>query len=150
MITGFEHMGITVSDLDRSLHFYCGLLGMRLDGRFRKSEPYVQRVVGHYPDVTLEIAMLTIPGTETEFELIQYHGVDGRPVDADTGNPGTGHLSVFVDDLGTLYERLSAAGVASVSEPQISTAGVHVGKRLVYMKDPDGIRVELVETGAAA
>jgi catechol 2,3-dioxygenase-like lactoylglutathione lyase family enzyme len=55
------------------------------------------------------------------------------------------HFSLFVDDLIELYERLSAAGVEFVSDPQSSDAG-HLKRGLVvYMKDPDGIRVELVQ-----
>lgn len=110
------------------------------------SEPYVQRVVGYYPDVTLEIALLSIPGTDVFLEILEYRGVDKQPVDPATANPGTGHFCLFVDDLDEMYARLNAAGVEFVSELETPTIGPNQGGRLVYMKDPDGIRVELVQT----
>jgi catechol 2,3-dioxygenase-like lactoylglutathione lyase family enzyme len=148
MITGCDHIGIQVRDLERSVRFY-EQLGLECTDRFSKSEPYVQRVVGYHPDVTLAIAMLAIPGTDVELEILEYQGVDGTPVDPAPANPGTGHFCLFVDDLGELYERLLAAGVEFTSEPQTATAGPIEGQRLVYLEDPDGIRVELVETRRA-
>ena len=145
MITGCEHIGIQVRDVARSARFYEEHLGFTLVARFSKSEPYVQRVVGYHPDVTLEIAMLAIPGTEVQLEILEYRGVARTPVDTSTANPGTAHFSLFVDDLDALYARLRSAGVEFVSEVQTATAGPLAGGRLVYMKDPDGIRVELVE-----
>lgn len=149
MVTGCEHIGIQVRDVERSARFYQEALGFELLSRFSKSEPYVQRVVG-YPGVTLEIAMLAIPGTEVQLEILEYRDAGGTPVDTGTANPGTAHFSLFVDDLGELYDRLAADGVEFVSAPEIATAGPLEGQRLVYMKDPDGIRVELVETGRAS
>ena len=145
MITGCEHIGIQVSDVDRSARFYEEHLGFTKVARFSKSEPYVQRVVGYYPDVTLEIVVLAIPGTEVQLEILEYRGVAKTPVDPSTANPGTAHFSLFVDDLDALYTRLSRAGVEFVSEVQTATAGPLAGGRLVYMKDLDGIRVELVQ-----
>jgi catechol 2,3-dioxygenase-like lactoylglutathione lyase family enzyme len=145
VITGCDHIGIQVRDLERSVHFYEGALGFVCTSRFTKDEPYVQRVVGYHPDVILDIAMLAIPGTDVELEILRYRGVDGTPVDPAPANPGTAHFCLFVDDLGAIYERLSSDGVEFVSEPQTATAGPIAGQRLVYMKDPDGIRVELVE-----
>lgn len=146
-VTGCEHIGMQVRDVERSARFYREALGFRLRSRFSMSEAYVQRVVG-YPGVTLEIATLRIPGTEVELELLEYRGVEGTPVDPATGNPGTMHFSVFVDDLDGMYERLAADGVEFVSPVQTSVTGPLEGGRVVYMKDPDGIRVELVQLPA--
>jgi catechol 2,3-dioxygenase-like lactoylglutathione lyase family enzyme len=145
MVTGFEHVGIQVRDVERSARFYVEQLGFELLERTSRSEPYVQKVVGYYPNVVLEIAYLGIPGTNVCLEILEYRGVKRAPVDPATANPGTGHFSLFVDDLDALYARLSSHGVDFVSEVQTSTAGSIKGSRVVYMMDPDGIRVELVE-----
>ena len=144
-MTGFEHVGIQVRDVERSARFYEDQLGFIRVGRWSKSEPYVQRIVGHYPDVTLEIAYLQIPHTDVYLEILEYRGVPRTPVDPATANPGTGHFSLYVDDLDALYRRLKADGVQFVSEVQTSTAAPIPGSKIVYMIDPDGIRVELVE-----
>lgn len=148
MITGCEHIGIQVRDVERSARFYEQHLGFTRLARFSKSEPYVQRVVG-YPGVTLEMAILAIPGTEVQLEIIEYRGVERAPVDPATANPGTAHFSLFVDNIDELYTRLSGQGVEFVSEVQTATAGLTSGGRLVYLKDPDGIRVELVQLATA-
>jgi catechol 2,3-dioxygenase-like lactoylglutathione lyase family enzyme len=145
MVVGCEHIGIQVRDLERSIRFYEDHLGFECVLRGTRSEPYVQRVVGYYPDVTLELAELAIPGTEVRLEIVEYRGVAGAPIDPATANPGTVHFSLFVDDIDGMYERLTAEGVEFVSEVQTSTAGPLAGGRVVYMKDPDGIRVELVQ-----
>jgi len=59
MVKGLWHFSFTVSDLDRSLEFYCGLLGMQLRLEQRQANPYTRRLVG-YPDATLRVAQLTI------------------------------------------------------------------------------------------
>jgi lactoylglutathione lyase len=146
MVRGCEHIGIQVRDLERSVRFYAEHLGFKPVLRASRSEPYVQKVVGYFPDVTLEIAELEIPGTEVRLEIVEYRGVEGTPVDPATANPGTVHFSLFVQDLDEMYVRMRARGVEFVSTVQTSTAGPLTGGKVVYLKDPDGIRVELVET----
>jgi lactoylglutathione lyase len=145
VVIGFEHVGIQVRDVERSARFYEEQLGFKRVARWSKSEPYVQRLVGYYPDVTLEIAYLQVPGSNVYLEILEYKGVPKSPVDTATANPGTAHFSLFVENLDELYRRLKSNGVQFVSEVQTSTAGPIQGSRLVYMIDPDGIRVELVE-----
>jgi catechol 2,3-dioxygenase-like lactoylglutathione lyase family enzyme len=146
VVKGCDHIGIQVRDVELSARFYEETLGFQRVERWTLSHPYVQRVVGHYPDVTLEIALLAIPDSDLFLEVLEYRGVDGAAIDPDTANPGTAHLCLFVDDLDELHRELTAKGVEFVSEVQTPTWGPNEGGRLVYMKDPDGIRVELVET----
>jgi lactoylglutathione lyase len=67
-------------------------------------------------------------------------------VDTGTANPGTAHTAYFVDDMDALYARLVAAGVRAVSPPVSPTIGPNVGGKAVYLMDPDGIRVELIQS----
>ena len=146
VVSGCDHIGIQVADLDRSARFYEEKLGFEPVDRWTMSQEYVQKVVGYHPDVTLEIALLAIPDTEVFLEILEYRGVEKAPIDPRTANPGTAHFCVFADDFDSLYERLVGEGVRFVSEPQTPTVGPNKGGRLVYMIDPDGIRVELVQT----
>jgi lactoylglutathione lyase len=72
--------------------------------------------------------------------------VERSSVDTRTANPGTAHIAFFVDDLDALYADLRARGVASVSDPVTPTIGPNKDGRAVYMIDPDGIRVELIQS----
>lgn len=146
MISGCDHIGIQVRDLERSTRFYEEHLGFKRVARWTMSRPYVQKLVGYYPDVVLEIAMLTIPETDVFLEILEYRNVDKTPVDTATANPGTAHFCLFCENLDEVYGRLVAKGVEFVSEVQTPDAGPNKGGRIVYMIDPDGIRVELVQT----
>jgi catechol 2,3-dioxygenase-like lactoylglutathione lyase family enzyme len=142
-VLGLSHAGIQVSDADRSIAFY-ELLGLELASRWTNDRPYVQRLVG-YPGVALDCAFMSIPGSSSFLEILQYHGTHGVPIDPATANTGTGHLCLYVRDLETLYAKLLRAGVEFICPPQIPDVGANKGGRVLYLKDPDGIRVELTE-----
>jgi catechol 2,3-dioxygenase-like lactoylglutathione lyase family enzyme len=141
-----DHCGLPGRAVARPARFYEEKLGFERVDRWTMSAEYVQKVVGYHPDVTLEIVLLAIPDSEVFLEILEYAGVDRDPIDPDTGSPGTAHFCLFVDGLEELYERLLGEGVQFVSELQTPTTGPNQGGKLVYMIDPDGIRVELVET----
>jgi catechol 2,3-dioxygenase-like lactoylglutathione lyase family enzyme len=143
-ISGFSHTGVQVADVERSITFY-ELLGLSLGSRWSNGEEYVGRQVG-YPGVTLEVAVMTVPGSDVVLELLEYRGVEGAPIDPATANPGTGHFCLAVEDLEGLHHQLETAGIEFISAPQTPTIGPNRGGRAVYLKDPDGFRVELLES----
>ncbi len=144
-ITSYSHIGIQVADLDLSLKFYVGLLGFELVWRWVRTEDYIKVITG-YPEVELHAALLRARQGDMLLEILEYRNVDRSPVDTSTANPGTAHMAFNVKDLVGIYERLSARGVRFVSAPVTPTVGPNQGGKAVYMIDPDGIRVELIET----
>lgn len=144
-IIGPHHTGLQVHDLERSVAFYRDVLGFEVVFAWNPQAPYVGELVG-YPDVDLHAAILRPPDSEVFLELLEYRNVERMPVDTRTANPGTAHTAYFVDDLDALYADLVAKGVESVSPPVTPTIGPNKGGRAVYMIDPDGIRVELIQT----
>jgi len=144
-ITGFHHVGITVSSLERSLAFYRDLLGFEEVFSWNPQAEYIGTLVG-YPEVDLHVSILKFPNSPVRLELLEYQGVKGENIDPNNGNSGTVHIAFFVDNLDTVYDRLEASGVLSVSRPVTPTIGPNMGGRAVYMVDPDGVRVELIQT----
>lgn len=142
-IVGAHHTCYQVADLERSLAFYRDLLGFEQIWQRVNEEEYVRRIVGQ-PNATLHQAMLRFPGSDHNLELIDYRGVDRTPVDTNPVNPGTAHICLLVRDVRAFYDKLVAAGVASVSEPVAVTSGPNAGRLAVYMIDPDGFRLELL------
>lgn len=138
-------MGLQVRDLEQSLGFYRDILGFEVVFAWNPRAPYIGELVG-YPDVDLHAAILRPPDSDVMLELLEYRNVERTPVDTSTANPGTAHIAFFVDDLDALYVGLVARGVRSVSPPVTPTIGPNEGGRAVYMLDPDGIRVELIQT----
>ena len=138
-IDGARHAGITVSDLDRSLEFYCGLLGLELLWRRLYEEREITRIVG-VPEATgLEIAMLRVPESDFDVELIQYHGCESPSGSSPPSHHGTGHFCVFVTGIEALYEELRDRGVRFRSDGPVEMgAGPNKGGKSLYSLDPDG------------
>jgi catechol 2,3-dioxygenase-like lactoylglutathione lyase family enzyme len=139
-----RHAGITVSDLDRSLEFYCDKLGIELLWRRLYDEPEIRRIVG-VPEATgLDIAMLQLPGGDLQIELLEYKGCGRRSGSAPPSDSGTGHFALFVDDIQAAYDDLAAQGVLFRSDgPVEMSAGANRGGKSLYSLDPDGYVIEL-------
>jgi len=145
-ITGPRHAGITVSDLDRSLAFYEGLLGLEVLWRRLYEEPEISRIVGVPEATALDIAMLRVPGSDFEVELLEYRGVEPLSGASPPSHAGTGHFCLFVTGIDELHAELRGHGVAFRSDgPVEMTAGANAGGKSLYSLDPDGYVVELHE-----
>jgi lactoylglutathione lyase len=144
-IEGVSHFGIQVASLERSIAFYRDLLGLEMLAHWVRDQPYIQDLVG-YPGVELQVAIFRFPNSESFLEVLEYRNVEKNAVDTSTANPGTAHFCLYVPDLDALHERLLGAGVEFVSGVKSPTIGPNKGAKAIYMIDPDGIRVELLET----
>jgi lactoylglutathione lyase len=143
-----HHIGVQVLSLPRSLAFYHDLLGLEVVSQGKRRDPYIGEIVGR-ASLEILVAILRLPGSEVFIELLEYLNVPRQHVDADTVNTGTTHIALEVSDVDALHQYLAAHGVASVSPPVAITAGANKGGKAVYMIDPDGVRVELVERAEA-
>ena len=141
----FSHFGICVSDLGRSLRFYCQALG------FEKAESHE---IGHefaalmdLPDVA--VTSQFIRRGPTAIELLAFADPapfgDGRR--RAVNQLGLTHLSFRVDDLAATAARIVELGGAVVesSRTKIDLGGATL--QFVYCTDPDGVRVELMDFG---
>jgi lactoylglutathione lyase len=148
-IVGLFHGGVTVSDLDRAVAFYCDVLGFSLAAQRDASEDYL-REMHTQPFTTVRMAFLAIPNSATMIELIQYEGVDTNVPRYEPSDPSTGHLCFLVDDIHAVDARLRAIGLRSRSERPIQiTAGPNIGGWAVYFHDPDGYPLEFIQRAQA-
>ena len=147
-LTGIWHTSFTVSNLEKSLEFYCGLLGMEIYHQQVQQNEYTSKLVA-YPDAHLKVAMLRIPGAFAgpsyhHLELVEYVHPRGEPTDVATNRAGAPHLAFVVDDLRAEMARLIAAGVRFKADTPVDiVAGVNQGGATVYLLDPDDITLEL-------
>jgi catechol 2,3-dioxygenase-like lactoylglutathione lyase family enzyme len=141
--SGLDHVGFAVGDLDRSVEWYTFFLGEPPLLRKTWDVEYVGRVVG-YPGVKMEGAFWRLPGG-TVLELLEY--LDPRPgrVDMETYNAGNAHLCLVVDDLAADFERLRGQVEFRDPEPVDIPWGPYRGGRACYLRDPDGISIELIQ-----
>lgn len=145
-----HHLGLTVTDIDRSIHFYRDLLGMELIGRRPSvSDGYVGQQTG-YDDVELNVASFRVsPASRQTMEVVQYMNHTGEPAPTSTNRPGNSHLCLLVDDLAAAVTDLSAEGVRFKSAPVEITAGPNRGGLVIYLFDPDDYMLEMFQPAAA-
>jgi catechol 2,3-dioxygenase-like lactoylglutathione lyase family enzyme len=145
-----HHTGYTVSDLDRSVVFYRDLLGCEVLATQEKEGGYLAAIVG-YPDAHVRMAHLRLPGGEHVIELFEYLAPVGDRADVEPRNVGASHLCFIVSDLRALYASLLERGVTSFVSPPVEVdTGMNRGGLALYLRDPDGITVELFQPPAAA
>lgn len=143
-VLGVDHVSVTVADLERSVRFYHDLLGIPVHGTGVEESASVTAVVGvdrarfRYADLDL--------GHGHILELLQYLSPKGTPHRSNVYDPGSGHIAFRVDDLDAMLAKLKADGIQARSEPvDLEDPAWWAGARVVYLTDPDGATVELVE-----
>jgi catechol 2,3-dioxygenase-like lactoylglutathione lyase family enzyme len=144
-----NHVNIVVADMERSLAFYVGLLGMRATFEVELEGAWIEQVTG-LVGVSARCVFCQPPGGGVRFELLEYRrpaGESGRAADSVPSTVGLRHVAFEVEDVAAEYERLTAAGVRFVSPPITVPFGVagDIRKRLCYALDPDGVLVEFAD-----
>ena len=137
----FSHLGICVSDLDRSLRFYCDGLG------FEKAESFpIDSTFADALEVPGEVVLTSqfIRREGVAIELLHFRspGPVGEPSQR-RNQLGITHLSFLVDDVDATAAALVAAGGA-VLQATRTTGDV---LDLLFLRDPDGVRIELMASG---
>ena len=128
MLIGFEHIGTTSGNLDKTIAFYCDLIGLRL--------------VLRKPQASGELAFLDAGGGMLEIFAPATAIAPAHDVPSDQA--GLRHVTFAVAGLDAMVSRLEAAGVAIVERPR-PAHNTELIKRVAFVRDPDGTLVELIE-----
>jgi catechol 2,3-dioxygenase-like lactoylglutathione lyase family enzyme len=148
-IVGAHHTSFTVAYLEQSLAFFRDVLGLELLGQREVRDEYFGRIVG-LPGCAVRAALLRIPRSDHHVELFEYLQPQGQPQHPRPCDPGSSHLSLLVDDLPKWYQEWRGKGIAPVSEPVLITAGPNRGGYGLYLRDPNGILIELFQLPSGA
>lgn len=144
-ITGFHHFSIACSDADRSIAFYRDLFGFELVAE-REVEPggFVEAITG-VDGANVRIVHLQRDGFN--FELLEYREPRGDLRARGLEHAGSAHLCLISDDLDAEYERLRRhrVPVRSRGGPVTVAGGPNDGGKGLYVEDPDGNAVEVVQ-----
>jgi catechol 2,3-dioxygenase-like lactoylglutathione lyase family enzyme len=144
---GIVHVGVTVSDLERSVRFYTEGLGLEVAVRQTSAAGYLA-LVGH-PGVEIATAFVEAPGDGVRIELQEYRRVgDHGTREPGTAPVGSSHICLRVDDVAAALGRAEAAGGRRVTDPVGIDSGINDGGAAVYLRDPDGYTIELFQPPA--
>lgn len=149
-IVAADHTGITVSNLERSLAFWRDVLGFEYSHTTHQKGKMAEEITG-VADAEINLAVVKAPGGH-KIELLEYLApadrkkrTDLRPCDV-----GHVHVALTVDDLEAVLNTIAASDCKGAGEPQTLTSGPNAGKRVVYVRDPDGTTIEFMELPASS
>lgn len=140
-IKRFDHVGVTVQDLDLVTEFFVSL-GLEVEGRTFVEGDFIDTVTG-IPDSRSEIVMLNAPGGGTSVELSSFvrpDAVPGSP-EAMANELGLRSLAFEVEDLQGSVDQLAAQGYGLVG----GVGSYEDVWRMAYVRGPEGIIVALAE-----
>jgi catechol 2,3-dioxygenase-like lactoylglutathione lyase family enzyme len=136
-----SHVGICVSDLDRSLRFYCEGLGFEPSDRYELESaqlPGIERSLEVRADVALTSQMIERDGLRIELLHFRDPAAVGSP-SSRRNQLGFTHLCFYVDNVDVAAERMLDFG-AVVLDATRSNPGTDI----LFLMDPDGVRIELM------
>jgi len=148
MPAAFSHLGICVSDLERSRRFYREGLGFEEVGTHRVGEEFASLM--EVPGVDVDSAMLARDGVTVELLGFRAPGCVGEPVRRPMNQLGLTHLSFRVDDVDASASAVERAGGVVIGTTRTTLDAQGVTLDFVYCTDPDGTRIELMCLGGAA
>jgi catechol 2,3-dioxygenase-like lactoylglutathione lyase family enzyme len=134
-----HHVGLTVGDLDRSVEWYSGNFTLREVARNHLEGELISQQTD-LPSTRIDVSLLA--GSNTIVELLCYRNPVGRPNTLRTCDVGAAHVCIVVDDLDATCRAMQRRGVTFHADP-CSLIGE---ERMMYVRDPDGIMVELLQT----
>ena len=148
---GACHVSPIVSDLDQSARFYHDLLGMDLMPPPPPGLLPWDTDPGHLnlhglPDARLRFIQARMPGVRCGIELVEFAGVDRKPVRRRYQDPGAATLILIVRDIDRAFAALEKGGaqVVTTGGRPVSTSEANK-TRAVTVRDPDGHFVELAQ-----
>ena len=143
-IIAADHTGITVSNLERSLAFWRDVLGFEFSHTAHQKGELAQEITG-IEGAELKLAVLKTPGGH-KIELLEYLApADRKRTNLRPCDVGSVHVALLVEDLNAALDRISVSGWKIAGQSQILTKGPNAGKRVVYVRDPDGTTIELMQ-----
>ena len=144
-VLGVHHVGITVRDMKRSFEWYSRMFGLTPGPVSEGSGEALSRSV-QVDDAALAFSMIMIGNTRLEF--LEYHHPEGRDFDRSNGDVGSAHVCLEVSDLEAAYQDLLEKGAVFNAPPVTLNSGVLIGSKWAYLRDPDGIQLEIWESPA--
>ena len=138
-VKALSQVGMTVKSLRTSVDFYWGHFRLPVVAIMERPSAVIREIYGHQ-DTTLKIALLRC-GWGSFIELFEF--VPSQETrEAVSSRPGLTHLTLDVGNVDRAYKQLTAKGVKFLGAP-VHEKGAH----FVFLKDPDGHLVELIDMG---
>ena len=141
-------MGLTIGNVDASMSFWRDMLGWEFSGPSPWTKaPQVVDLMGLPDGAELRTVRAIVPGSTARMEMMEFRGVKGTPFDLRVPDPGASGMAIRVAGIQDLLPKLKAGGVRVISRDQ-ALVEWDAKTRNVFVKDPNGLLIELVGTVA--
>lgn len=148
MIGRIYHVGLVVSDLDRSIRFYRDLLGLEFQGEILMEGEATEKIFA-CPQCSARVAYLNGDSDYNmpPVELIEFQNKAVKTTPGQLFATSIAELCFYTDDIDAVYEKLLANQVECLSSPQdFDFTAQGFGKsKAFYFRDPDGIILEMMQ-----
>ena len=139
-VEGVHHIGLTVSDMATSFAWYSKMFDLEPGVVNQGSGPDLEAGV-QVAGAELSFSMIEIGSTRIEF--LQYHHPEGKKFTLQNSDIGATHICLQIDDMDIAYAELQARGAVFNAPPVTLTDGALAGSQWAYLRDPDGIQLEI-------
>lgn len=141
----FHHIGITVSNLERTLEFFQDAFGLVTGMALQVHAGPKTAIALGLPEHEQRVALLAVG--DVILELIEFHPVRQAAYEGRQDDVGYAYPCFEVRDIDAAYREWTAKGYTIHAEPQVTPDGPVEGAKFMILKDPDGKNIEIVETG---
>ncbi len=138
----FDHTGFITPDIEASVRFWEDAMGFEAQPIGERRKSWIASFMG-VPDAQVRLVHLYGHGTHIEF--IAFDMPEDVPVRARASQGNVAHLCLRTDDVDALRARILACGGAEQGELVAIDEGIAKGLRGLYMMDPHGVLIEIVE-----
>lgn len=136
-----RHIGIAVTNMKKSLHFYRDLLGLEIVREMDESGEYIDNMLS-INNVNVKTVKMSANNGVTLIELLEFKSHPKENQQREIYDIGASHVAFTVENLNEMYEYLLNLGVKFNAPPQTSPDKF---VKVTFCKDPDGTPIELVE-----
>ncbi|MDO5696132.1 MAG: VOC family protein [Eubacteriales bacterium] len=149
MTGAIVHVGITVRDMERALHFYRDILGLTFEGEMVMAGPETDTL---FQEENVRVRVAYLNGGKNihcpPVELLCFDHPAARPHRGSLTEVSIAEICFDTDDIDAAYHHLISCGTECLSPPQtfdLSDQGFGVS-RAFYFRDPDGNVLEYIQS----
>ncbi len=140
-----------VADINPSIVFYRDGVGFDLiSGPVPlENSALLNHLQNDYPEASGQVAIFNIPGSEMDFQLISFSGVEGNAFSQRLYDPGVTRFSISVRDIDAAFAAVSEFDIIvdTIGGGPVYTQRPRNDTRAIMMRDPDGFVFEFVQSG---
>jgi catechol 2,3-dioxygenase-like lactoylglutathione lyase family enzyme len=142
-VVGVGNFSHIVASMDRALAFYRDVLGLEVTANQPFSPNPAIMALGNTPGAQSRFIALRVPGSDMGVELIEYKDIERRIQTPKFSDPGAANIALRVRDLAAIVAKLPGSGARIIT--QAGTPTDLNGSKYLFVQDPDGFVVELVQ-----